>query len=75
LEENSTSYNDTAAVAQDPTKWAKLVIRVKDLIRDQWVDVPSVLVSFYVTVDAGNTVWQFVGTNTTNATWPCDILL
>jgi hypothetical protein len=68
LEENSTSYNDTAAVAQDPTKWAMFVIRVKDLIRDQPVDIPSALVSFYVTVDAGNTLWQFVGTNTTNST-------
>jgi len=75
LEDNSTLYNDTAAVAQDPTKWAMLVIRVRDLIRNQPVDIPSALVSFEVTVDNANTQWQFVGTNTNKFFWLCNILL
>jgi hypothetical protein len=65
IEQGVTEYNDTAAVANDPTKYANLTVRVKDIIRDEWLSVPKA----YLTFEAHDGIsWQFVGTVETNDT-------
>ncbi|MCG2724293.1 hypothetical protein L6303_06120, partial [archaeon] len=56
--------NSYAEYLAAPTK---LVLRITDLIKQQNVSTPAATVTFNMTRDSSNTLWQVVGTNTTNS--------
>ncbi|MCK4968481.1 MAG: hypothetical protein KAS12_05470, partial [Candidatus Aenigmarchaeota archaeon] len=58
--ESSTSYS--------PAISSNLVVGVNDSIQQKYVSTPASSITFEVTRDAANTIWQTIGTNTTNTT-------